>query len=158
MFGTTWHKVVLLDLPGGDAELTQAPVNVVRLIPNALIIPAVFQPWVLQVLSRSVIHVLSAGSMGRVAPSRSPPRGVGYPFQFRPPQIYPSAWNSLEEHRETPRSSNSPKTKWPAFSDAGQLSSILVMPWPGFEPGCLAALPPQDSVSTSFTTRAGPPT
>ena len=29
------------------------------------------------------------------------------------------------------------------------------MPWPGFEPGCLAALPPQDSVSTSFTTRAG---
>src|SRR2546425_168663 len=28
------------------------------------------------------------------------------------------------------------------------------MPWPGFEPGCLAALPPQDSVSTSFTTRA----
>ena len=32
------------------------------------------------------------------------------------------------------------------------------MPWPGFEPGCLAALPPQDSVSTSFTTRAGPTT
>src|SRR5882672_5118900 len=30
------------------------------------------------------------------------------------------------------------------------------MPWPGFEPGRLAALPPQDSVSTSFTTRAGP--
>ena len=29
------------------------------------------------------------------------------------------------------------------------------MPWPGFEPGRLAALPPQDSVSTSFTTRAG---
>src|SRR5712691_3885406 len=28
------------------------------------------------------------------------------------------------------------------------------MPWPGFEPGCLAALPPQDGVSTSFTTRA----
>src|SRR3990172_7871427 len=28
------------------------------------------------------------------------------------------------------------------------------MPWPGFEPGRLAALPPQDSVSTSFTTRA----
>ena len=30
-----------------------------------------------------------------------------------------------------------------------------VMPWPGFEPGRLAALPPQDSVSTSSTTRAG---
>src|SRR6266576_5274674 len=29
------------------------------------------------------------------------------------------------------------------------------MPWPGLEPGCLAALPPQDSGSTSFTTRAG---
>lgn len=29
------------------------------------------------------------------------------------------------------------------------------MPWPGFEPGRLAALPPQDSVSTSSTTRAG---
>src|SRR2546428_4129642 len=28
------------------------------------------------------------------------------------------------------------------------------MPWPGFEPGRLAALPPQDSVSTSSTTRA----
>src|SRR5207244_4264253 len=30
------------------------------------------------------------------------------------------------------------------------------MPWPGFEPGRLAALPPQDSVSTSSTTRAWP--
>src|SRR5688572_18180191 len=29
------------------------------------------------------------------------------------------------------------------------------MPWLGFEPRRLAALPPQDSVSTSFTTRAG---
>jgi CheY-like chemotaxis protein len=29
------------------------------------------------------------------------------------------------------------------------------VPWPGFEPGRLAALPPQDSVSTSSTTRAG---
>ncbi len=28
------------------------------------------------------------------------------------------------------------------------------MPWRGFEPRRLAALPPQDSVSTSFTTRA----
>jgi len=61
LFGTTWHKVVLLDLPEGDTELTQAPVNVVRLIPNALIIPAVFQPWVLQVLSRRIIRVLRRG-------------------------------------------------------------------------------------------------
>jgi hypothetical protein len=29
------------------------------------------------------------------------------------------------------------------------------MPWPGLEPGRLAPLPPQDSVSTNFTTRAG---
>src|SRR3970040_2141887 len=29
------------------------------------------------------------------------------------------------------------------------------MPWPVFEPGRLAALPPQDSVSTSSTSRAG---
>ena len=29
------------------------------------------------------------------------------------------------------------------------------MPWRGFEPRRLSALPPQDSVSTSFTTRAG---
>ncbi len=29
------------------------------------------------------------------------------------------------------------------------------MPWPGFEPGRIAPLPPQDSVSTSSTTRAG---
>src|SRR6185503_6944710 len=28
------------------------------------------------------------------------------------------------------------------------------MPWRGFEPRRLSALPPQDSVSTSFTTRA----
>ncbi len=28
------------------------------------------------------------------------------------------------------------------------------MPWPGFEPGRLTAPPPQDGVSTSFTTRA----
>jgi len=70
----------------------------------------------------------------------------------------PERMESLEEHRETPRSSNSPKTKWPAFSDAGHALFYNGMPWPGFEPGCLAALPPQDSVSTSFTTRAGPPT
>ena len=30
----------------------------------------------------------------------------------------------------------------------------LWMPWRGFEPRRLSALPPQDSVSTSFTTRA----
>src|SRR5215213_3623145 len=30
----------------------------------------------------------------------------------------------------------------------------IVMPWRGFEPRRLSALPPQDSVSTSFTTRA----
>ena len=30
------------------------------------------------------------------------------------------------------------------------------MPWRGFEPRRLSALPPQDSVSTNFTTRAGP--
>ena len=28
------------------------------------------------------------------------------------------------------------------------------MPWRGFEPRRLSALPPQDSVSTSFTTKA----
>ncbi len=28
------------------------------------------------------------------------------------------------------------------------------MPWPGFEPGRIAPLPPQDSVSTNSTTRA----
>ena len=32
------------------------------------------------------------------------------------------------------------------------------MPWSGFEPLRLSALPPQDSVSTSFTTRAESPT
>src|SRR5689334_19352760 len=30
----------------------------------------------------------------------------------------------------------------------------IEMPWRGFEPRRLSALPPQDSVSTSFTTRA----
>jgi len=39
--------------------------------------------------------------------------------------------------------------------EAGETAFVKRMPWPGFEPGCLAALPPQDSVSTSFTTRAG---
>src|SRR5881398_1552568 len=44
----------------------------------------------------------------------------------------------------------------PALASAGRRKrGIGRMPWPGFEPGCLAALPPQDSVSTSFTTRAG---
>src|SRR2546422_10733078 len=38
---------------------------------------------------------------------------------------------------------------------AATANQLLKVPWPGFEPGCLAALPPQDSVSTSFTTRAG---
>ena len=33
----------------------------------------------------------------------------------------------------------------------------LRMPWRGFEPRRLSALPPQDSVSTSFTTRAREP-
>src|SRR5206468_4743751 len=39
-------------------------------------------------------------------------------------------------------------------SRALPLSYGGLMPWPGFEPGRLAALPPQDSVSTSSTTRA----
>lgn len=43
----------------------------------------------------------------------------------------------------------------PAIALYRCISSMGMMPWPGFEPGCLAALPPQDSVSTSFTTRAG---
>src|SRR5256886_2305832 len=38
---------------------------------------------------------------------------------------------------------------------AATANQLLKVPWPGFEPGCLAALPPQDSVSTSFPTRAG---
>src|SRR5207247_6707957 len=38
---------------------------------------------------------------------------------------------------------------------AATANQLLKVPWPGFEPGCLAAPPPQDSVSTSFTTRAG---
>ena len=35
------------------------------------------------------------------------------------------------------------------------LCAPVLMPWRGFEPRRLSALPPQDSVSTSFTTRAG---
>ncbi len=40
---------------------------------------------------------------------------------------------------------------------ARDVESIVMgrMPWLGFEPRRLAALPPQDSVSTSSTTRAG---
>ena len=33
-------------------------------------------------------------------------------------------------------------------------ATVNWMPWPGFEPGRLTAPPPQDGVSTSFTTRA----
>src|SRR2546422_3572398 len=29
---------------------------------------------------------------------------------------------------------------------AATANQLLKVPWPGFEPGCLAALPPQDSV------------
>src|SRR6185436_15453347 len=38
---------------------------------------------------------------------------------------------------------------------AVRIARTLRMPWPGLEPGRLAPLPPQDSVSTNFTTRAG---
>jgi hypothetical protein len=41
--------------------------------------------------------------------------------------------------------SSTPELQWPVS---------LSMPWRGFEPRRLSALPPQDSVSTSFTTRA----
>src|SRR5438128_8530991 len=44
---------------------------------------------------------------------------------------------------------------WPTlFGGSGTRPAASRMPWPGFEPGRLAALPPQDSVSTSSTTRA----
>ena len=36
----------------------------------------------------------------------------------------------------------------------GPSGSNHSVPWRGLEPRCLSALPPQDSVSTSFTTRA----
>src|SRR5256884_5881345 len=40
------------------------------------------------------------------------------------------------------------------FAGSGTRPAASWMPGPGFEPGRLAALPPQDSVSTSSTTRA----
>src|SRR5262245_28256914 len=39
-------------------------------------------------------------------------------------------------------------------SSTPELQWHVRMPWRGFEPRRLSALPPQDSVSTSFTTRA----
>src|SRR5690348_12150301 len=103
--------------------------------------------------SRRVIRVLS---VGRVAPSRSRPRGLGYPFQFRPPQpsqIYPSAWNHSKNIAKplvlpTLTKPNGRRSVTPAISP-------FQMPWPGLEPGRLTAPPPQDGVSTISTTRAG---
>ena len=45
--------------------------------------------------------------------------------------------------------------QWPVSNEGARLDAPpLGMPWRGFEPRRLSALPPQDSVSTSFTTRA----
>jgi hypothetical protein len=51
--------------------------------------------------------------------------------------------------------SSTPELQWPV-SNAGAHGGAppIHMPWRGFEPRRLSALPPQDSVSTSFTTRA----
>jgi hypothetical protein len=51
--------------------------------------------------------------------------------------------------------SSTPELQWLVSNEGARLHAPpLWMPWRGFEPRRLSALPPQDSVSTSFTTRA----
>jgi hypothetical protein len=51
--------------------------------------------------------------------------------------------------------SSTPELQWLVSNEGRVVDAPLIsMPWRGFEPRRLSALPPQDSVSTSFTTRA----
>jgi len=53
LVGTTWHKVVLLDLPEGDAKFAQPAVQRRAADPQLRHYRAVFQPWALQVVRNS---------------------------------------------------------------------------------------------------------
>jgi hypothetical protein len=54
----------------------------------------------------------------------------------------------------TPEPSQERRTANPRAAPTIETRSRIVMPWSGLEPLCLAAPPPQDGVSTNFTTRA----